>query len=389
MDQLVAERASDATALRRIGRRRAVPPVLRSLWSPWTALVSVVGIVLRILVLRSPSGELNSDEAYTGLQAMGVLDGRFPVVVDGNRYTAVLEAYLFAPIVGLAGPSIVLLKLVPVFFWAITAVLTYVAGTYVIKRRVGAVAASFVWIAPGALLVVSTLAYVGYALGMAVCVATLYTSAKLIDHDRPRIRGAAIVGACARSAITSIRCTWPCSSRSSSRSHGCIDGTFDRSGSRSLPQASPSTCRSSQHGTPSTAGRRWRRRTDCPARTPTGSGPSPKNSCRAKRLRDVQFNWVFGRGLGLFAYAALIGAVIVGCVVLVRSGERRSRFLLPSTVVAVWPLMALFSPLIWSADGRYNVISFPFVSLAAASAMTAIQIGEDGPLLVWPSGTNT
>jgi hypothetical protein len=56
--------------------------------------------------------------------------------------------------------------------------------------------------------------------------------------------------------------------------------------------------------------------------------------------------------------------------------------LVPLTLVAVWPLMALFSPLIWSADGRYNVISFPFVAIAVASALTAITATDPRRLTV-------
>jgi len=65
----------------------------------YTLLSRITGL-LRDIVIGSVFGELNADEAYAGLQSMGVLrDGRLPVVIDGSAYSATIEAYLFSPIV--------------------------------------------------------------------------------------------------------------------------------------------------------------------------------------------------------------------------------------------------------------------------------------------------
>jgi hypothetical protein len=90
--------------------------------------------------------------------------------------------------------------------------------------------------------------------------------------------------------------------------------------------------------------------------------------------------------------------VVVGGVGVVRRRDRPSRWLVPITLVCVWPMMALFSPLIWSADGRYNVISFPFIAIAVAAALTAVPMPDRrwataaavtlvvawGAVFVWP-----
>ena len=375
-----------------------IPSALRGLWSPWTALVGIVGIVLRWLVLESPAGVLNSDEAYTGLATLGILDGRFPVVVDGNRYSAVIEAYLFAPVLGVTGADIFVLKLIPILFWALAAILVYLAGTYLAGRRVGAVGGALVWITPGALLVVSTLAYVGYALGMAIAVATLVMAARVIDRDRAAVGSSAVLGALAGLGFyvhpmyvaVLLPLTLPVAwhHRRSGRAFWL---PFVGAGivvnlpflAWNAANGFPST--EVQNGLPGT----YTDRLDTFFREliPRGYG-----------LRDISFEWVFGRNLGWLAYAALFALVVLGCIGLVRRDDRRSRWLVPITLIAVWPLMALFSPLIWSADGRYNVISFPFVAIAVASALTLLPAADPkwlttagvalvaiwGAVFVWP-----
>jgi GT2 family glycosyltransferase len=403
VDHVVASRPSVGTWHAVSSPAGRIPPTVRLLWSPWTLIVAIVGIVLRWWVLASPAGVLNSDEAYTGLAAFGVLDGRFPVVIDGNRYTAVLEAYAFAPVFGLTGPSILTLKLIPVVFWAVAAVLVHLAGTALAGpgpagRRVGAVAGALVWITPGALLVVSTLAYVSYALGMAISVAALIMAARVIDRDRPSIRSSAVLGAVAGLGFyvhpmfiavllpLTVPVAWH-----HRRSLREFWAPFVGGG---IVVNLPFLAWNAANGFPSLKVQNalpgtYTERLDTFFRelVPRGYG-----------LRDISFEWVFGRNLGWLAYAVLVALVVVGCVTLVRRGERRSRWLVPVTVVAVWPLMALFSPLIWSADGRYNVISFPFVAIAVASAVAAIPASEPkwltvgavalvvgwGAVYVWP-----
>lgn len=385
VEQATAERSDLVDDWHAVGTPppEGVRPALRALLSPWTLLVGVVGVVARSLILRSPSGVLNSDEAYTGLAAMGVLDGRFPIVLDGNRYTAVIEAYLFAPVTAAIGPSILALKIVPMVMWAIAAILAYLAGDYLaaglsddrrIGRRVGAVTGALVWIAPGAMLVVSTLAYPAYALGMAVCVATLVAAARVIDRDTPGVRSSVVLGALTGlgfylhpmflAVLVPITVPVAWVHRRAAREFWApfliggivVNGPFllwnivNGFPSLDVQNALPGTYTDRL----STFGREL---------VPRGYG-----------LRDVSFDWVLGLALGIAAYVALVGLAIVGCVGLIRGSARRSRFLLPIVLVAVWPLMALFSPLIWSADGRYNIISFPFVVLAAASALAVVPV---------------
>ena len=403
VDAVVASRTDGTTWHSVTSWSGRIPPTIRSLWSPWTLLVAIIGMALRWWVLTSPAGVLNSDEAYTGLASLGVLDGRLPVVIDGNRYSAVLEAYVFAPVFGLTGPSILTLKLIPVVFWAVAAVLAYLAGTYLAgpgpaRRRVGAVAGALVWIAPGALLVVSTLAYVSYALGMAISTAALLIAAQVIDRDRPSIRSSAFLGAIVGlgfyvhpmflTVLVPLTAPVVWHHRRSLRAFWMPfvgSGIFVNLPFLAWNAVNGFPSLEVQNALPGT----YTERLDTFFREliPRGYG-----------LRDVSFGWVLGRESGWLAYAVLVALVVVGCVTLVRRSERRSRWLVPVTVVAVWPLMALFSPLIWSADGRYNVISFPFVAIAAAGAVAAIPASRPkwltvgavalvvgwGAVYVWP-----
>ncbi len=342
------------------------------LWSVWTLVVLAIGAWFRVMVLRSPFGALNSDEAYTGLQAMGVFDGRFPVVVDGNTYSAVFEAYAFAPVVTLLGPSVVLLKLVPITGWLLASYLAFRAGRYLVNDVAGAVAGAAVWIAPGALLVVSTLAYVGYALGMAVVVATLWQAARLIDRPVSDVRNAAVLGALAGLGfyihpmylavlvpitmpvavvhLRQLREFWVPFVAAGLITNGpfLLWNAVNGWPSLEVQNALPGT---------------YTDRLEIFVRelVPRGYG-----------LRGPAFEWVFGRSLGLLAYAALVIAAVGGAMLMIRRSERRSRWLVPIALVAVWPLMALFSPLAWSADGRYNVISFPIIAIAVATSVAHV-----------------
>ena len=94
-------------------------------WAGLFVCLVASGGVVRVGVSGSSSGELNADEAYAGLQSSGVLrHGRFPVVIDGNVYSAAIEAYLFSPVLVFAGGSVAVLKGLFVALWAAAAVAT-------------------------------------------------------------------------------------------------------------------------------------------------------------------------------------------------------------------------------------------------------------------------
>ena len=61
-------------------------------------LLATVGLSLRVWLTSRAISEMNSDEFYTGLQAMAILEGDRPIILRGIGYTAVVDSYLLAPI---------------------------------------------------------------------------------------------------------------------------------------------------------------------------------------------------------------------------------------------------------------------------------------------------
>ena len=109
----------------------------------WTvaAAVVAVGLLLRWWVLRSTFGVLNADESYSGLQSMGVIrDGRFPIVMDGQSYTAAIEAYVFSPLLVFVVGSIAVLKWSFVSVWLAVLFATFGAARHIAGRRAAAFA---------------------------------------------------------------------------------------------------------------------------------------------------------------------------------------------------------------------------------------------------------
>ena len=132
-------------------------------------------------------GALNADEAYTGLQAMSILNGELPVIMGGAGYTAIFDSYFFVPFVWIFGAHVVPLKLLSSLWWAGAALLMYWLAKRFVGRSWGLLAASMVWVAPGALMLLSTRAYEAYGLGLLVSVLTAFATIRIVaDHELPR-----------------------------------------------------------------------------------------------------------------------------------------------------------------------------------------------------------
>ena len=67
------------------------------------ALVSLVGIILHYIVIRSPFGVINSDEALSGLMASSIRKGHFTTFLWGQNYGGTLEAFFISGLGALIG----------------------------------------------------------------------------------------------------------------------------------------------------------------------------------------------------------------------------------------------------------------------------------------------
>ncbi|MEH1101434.1 hypothetical protein [Micromonospora sp. CPCC 205561] len=83
-------------------------------------LSGLVGVGYRLALTLHTVPVSNSDEATFGLAALHIAQGReFPVFLYGQRYMGMLESYLAAPLIAVAGPSWPLLRLPMLLLYAL------------------------------------------------------------------------------------------------------------------------------------------------------------------------------------------------------------------------------------------------------------------------------
>lgn len=366
VDTVAAERFDESTSVRVVWSPRASLRDRTARW--WVAAAGVValaGVVLRTVVLRSPAGELNGDEAYTGIQAFAILDGATPVTLGGAVYTLPFESYLYAPFVAVFGAHIVPLKLLSTLFWVAAAVAVAVVGTRLRRRRTGLVAAALLWVAPGGMLLLSVTAYAAYASGMLVTVLAFLLATRLLDVDAVPGWTFGLFGALAGFGVwlhpMYLATLLPIVAavllvRRTGRAWAWTIGG-------GIVGCGPLLLWNAVNSFPSL---------DPPVDLEDSATDRLRTFAvdllpRAFGLRDGALDWE--TPVAPVLYALLIAGIVVGLVTTVRSGTGRSRWLLPLVVVAAFPIMAAFESLIYAADGRYGVITYPFLVLALAVAV--------------------
>ena len=323
------------------------------------AAVAVAGLALRLWILRTPQGALNADESYTGLQAMEILRGDVPVVFEGQAYTAVLESYVFAPFVWLFGAPIVALKLLPSVLWAVAAVLVHRALRPMVGNAWAGAGAAFLWLAPGASMVMSLRAYEGYASGMLVAVLAAMAARRSLPREHAKASESALVGALVGLLVyihpMFVAVAIPIA---------LVPAWTRRQSVRSW--WAPAIAGAVVVNLPFVA---WNLRNDWDSlNQPTTGVDSPVTRLgrfftelmpRALGLRDFDDDWTLGWGIGPIIGIVIVVLTIVGATNLWRRGRAERVWVLP--VVIAWPIMSLFGNLEYVADGRYGMIVLPFV----------------------------
>ncbi|WP_167544596.1 DUF423 domain-containing protein [Micromonospora chersina] len=110
----------------RTPRRTRLPALL-------ALLVGLAAVGYRLALLLADAPPTNSDEATMGLAALHIARGEdFPVWFYGQAYMGTLEAYLAAPLVALAGPSVLVLRLPTLALYAL-----FLALSWRLTRRLG------------------------------------------------------------------------------------------------------------------------------------------------------------------------------------------------------------------------------------------------------------
>jgi 4-amino-4-deoxy-L-arabinose transferase-like glycosyltransferase len=108
----------------------------------------LAGIALRIEVLRSNLGALDSDEAVVGLMALHLLQGEFSVFYWLQAYTGFQEPVLLAPVLLFTGAHALVLKIFTVVLYAVAAVLVWRVGRYTVGANAAIVGALIFWTWP-------------------------------------------------------------------------------------------------------------------------------------------------------------------------------------------------------------------------------------------------
>ncbi len=341
------------------------------------AAIGVAGFVFRLLLLNSPAAVINSDEAYTRIDTFEILRGQFPIALGGTVYTLPLESYLYTPFTYLFGANVIPLKLLSTLSWLLTSVALYFIGRRLMSRRVGLIAATMCWITPGALLVLSITAYPAYASGMLVSTLAFLAASLVVDSPSPTRRTMVLFGVLAGFGFwmhpmflatmvpMAAVVLWTVRRR--------LDGWLSVIGGGILG-CMPLLLWNAVNSFPSI---------ETPVKVP-GTYTERLRTFgldllpRGFGLRDFGLNWYYDT-LGPLLGVVLIATAIFGLVTIVRRPAPRSSLLLLVVLIAVFPMMALFRNLIYANDGRYTMISFPFIVLTLAGGVDALA-GRRPPL---------
>lgn len=331
-------------------------------------IVFLAGVIIRWLLFDTPAAVINADEAYTRLETFEILRGQFPMVLGGTVYTFPVEAYLYTPFTYLFnGANVVPLKLLSTLSWVGTAVTLFFIGRRIVGERAGLIAASLLWITPGALMVLSITAYPAYASGMFVVTLAFLTATIVLDTPDPSRRLLVTFGVLAGFAFwlhpmfltvmvpMTVVVLWTVRRR--------VDGWISVVGG-GIVGCLPLLLWNAVNGWPSL---------ESPVEVPGSYTDRLRTFAvdllpRAFGLRDFGLNW-YSSFWGPVLYVGLLATIGFGIWTIALRSSARGRVVLFAALGAVFFLMAFLQNLIYANDGRYAMISLPFVLTALAAGI--------------------
>lgn len=156
-------------------------------WRVAMVVSALTGLAMRVGVLTSDAGSVNSDEAVVGLIAKRMLEGEWPAFFWGQHYGGTLEAALVSAARLLTGTTVVALKLVPIVLSAVAAVLVWRVGRRLIGERPAQTAAALFWLGPAAYVWLATKEYEFYWASLCLGLALVLSALRLVDDPSRRI----------------------------------------------------------------------------------------------------------------------------------------------------------------------------------------------------------
>ncbi len=352
------------------------------------ALAAVLGLWARWRVLGSVQGTLNADEAYTGLQAMAILDGDRPVVIRGAAYTGVVDAYVLAPIHAVFGAHPAMLKVYSSLLWGVAAVtLGLVARRLGLRDSLAVMCAWAVWIGSGSMIVLSTRAYLSYGSGLLAVSLAILVAVGIVSRDRADVRTSGLFGAVVGLAVflhpMFLTVLVPLSGVVSWRHRRDWRSWWMPAGLAAIAMNLPFLIWNARNDWPSLtqpveASDTWGDRL---TRFFTGLVP------RSLGLMGEGGGWVVPGAIAALVIIAVVALAVVGISVAV---WQRSMVLLLVVVpvLVCWPLMATLANLSFVADSRYAVIYLPFLALTVAigaehlAALVSTSVRRAGVVVV-------
>lgn len=146
-------------------------------------LGAAAGAGLRIWLLTSPLGALDSDEAVHGLMARHALEGEFSAFFWGQTYGGSQEALVVAPFFALFGSGRLSLKLVTLSLYALCAVLVWAVGRRTVGEEAARLGAVLFWIWPAYLVYWSTKSLPTYSFGLVCALVVVLFALRLRERD--------------------------------------------------------------------------------------------------------------------------------------------------------------------------------------------------------------
>lgn len=119
-----AANASTTLPSRMSGSQQHSRPWYAALLSPlWLYLL--MALLVRLWLVLHTNGVIDGDESLVGIQAEHILHGELPLYFYGQAYMGSLEAYLIAILFAIAGPSVLVLRCVPMLLSLVVVWLTW------------------------------------------------------------------------------------------------------------------------------------------------------------------------------------------------------------------------------------------------------------------------
>jgi 4-amino-4-deoxy-L-arabinose transferase-like glycosyltransferase len=139
--------------------------------------------VLRVWILSSPLGALESDEAITGLMARHALDGEFHVLYWLSFYGGTQEALLSAAVFSVFGSSVLTLKLTALALFVAAAPLLWLLGRRTVGERAAWYAVALYGVYPAWFVWWTTKARAYYGVGLICELLVLLLVLRLRERD--------------------------------------------------------------------------------------------------------------------------------------------------------------------------------------------------------------